>query len=118
MTAADQQALGVVDLIIAEPAEGAHTDPDETGRRLKAAILRELDRLAGVPIDVLVEQRYRRYRSLGAYTELAGPVSTPTVPPRSGLADRLRGLFEAGQRAMPAPLQVGRRDEPPAREDV
>ena len=118
MTAADQQALGVVDQIIAEPAEGAHTDPDETGRRLKAAILRELDRLAGVPIDVLVEQRYRRYRSLGAYTELAGPVSTPTVPPRSGLADRLRGLFEAGQRAMPAPLQVGRRDEPPAREDV
>jgi len=118
MTAADQQTLGVVDQIIAEPAEGAHTDPDETGRRLKAAILRELDRLAGVPIDVLVEQRYRRYRSLGAYTELAGPVSTPTVPPRSGLADRLRGLFEAGQRAMPAPLQVGRRDEPPAREDV
>jgi len=118
MTAADQQALGVVDQIIAEPAEGAHADPDETGRRLKAAILRELDRLAGVPIDVLVEQRYRRYRSLGAYTELAGPVSTPTVPPRSGLADRLRGLFEAGQRAMPAPLQVGRRDEPPAREDV
>ena len=95
MTAADQQALGVVDQIIAEPAEGAHADPDETGRRLKAAILRELDRLAGVPIDVLVEQRYRRYRSLGAYTELAGPVSTPTVPPRSGLADRLRGLFEA-----------------------
>ena len=118
MTAADQQTLGVVDQIIAEPAEGAHTDPEETGRRLKAAILRELDRLAGVPIDVLVEQRYRRYRSLGAYTELAGPVSTPTVPPRSGLADRLRGLFEAGQRAMPAPLQVGRRDEPPAREDV
>ncbi|MCJ7711761.1 MAG: acetyl-CoA carboxylase carboxyltransferase subunit alpha [Chloroflexi bacterium] len=118
MTAADQQALGVVDQIIAEPAGGAHTDPDETGRRLKAAILRELDRLAGVPIDALVEQRYRRYRSLGAYTELAGPVSTPTVPPRSGLADRLRGLFEAGQRAMPAPLQVGRHDEPPAREDV
>ena len=118
MTAADQQTLGVVDQIIAEPAEGAYMDLDETGRRLKAAILRELDRLAGVPIDVLVEQRYRRYRSLGAYTELAGPVSTPTVPPRSGLADRLRGLFEAGQRAMPAPLQVGRRDEPPAREDV
>ncbi len=118
MTAADQQALGVVDQIIAEPAGGAHTDPEETGRRLKAAILRELDRLAGVPIEILVEQRYRRYRSLGAYMELAGPVSTPTVPPRSGLADRLRGLFEAGQRAMPAPLQVGRRDEPPAREDV
>jgi acetyl-CoA carboxylase carboxyl transferase subunit alpha len=118
MTAADQQALGVVDIVIAEPADGAHTDHAETGRRIKAAILPELDRLAAIPVDLLVEQRYRRYRSLGAYTELAGPAPTPPVPPRTGLADRLRGLLEAGQRAMPAPLQVGRRDEPPAREDV
>ena len=118
MTAADQQALGVVDLVIEEPADGAHTDHEETGRRIKVAILRELDRLAAVPVDLLVEQRYRRYRSLGAYAEIAGPAPTPPVPPRGGLADRLRGLLEAGQRAMPAPLQVGRRDEPPAREDV
>lgn len=118
MTAADQQALGVVDQVIAEPAEGAHADPEETGRRLKAAIIGELDRLASVPTDLLVEQRYRRYRSLGAYTEVTSPAPTPTVPPRSGLADRLRSLLEAGQRAIPAPLQVGRRHEPPAREDV
>ena len=50
--------------------------------------------------------------------ELEGPAPTPPVPPRPGLADRLRSLFEAGQRAIPAPLPVGRRDEPPAREDV
>jgi acetyl-CoA carboxylase carboxyl transferase subunit alpha len=118
MTAADQQELGVVDQVIAEPADGAHTDHEETGRRLKVAIVRELDRLTAIPVDVLVEQRYRRYRSLGAYTEVITEVAAPTTPPRSGLADRLRGLIEAGQRAMPAPLQVGRRDEPPAREDV
>jgi len=118
MTAADQQALGVVDQVIAEPEGGAHTNHEETAQRLKAVILRELDRLAIIPTDLLVEQRYQRYRSLGAYTEVASPAPTPTVPPRSGLADRLRALLEAGQRAIPAPLQVGRRDEPPAREDV
>jgi len=118
MTAAEQRALGVVDQVIPEPEGGAHTDHEETGRRLKAAIIGELDRLVAIPVDQLVEQRYRRYRSLGAYTEVVTEVPAPPAPPRSGLADRLRGLLEAGSRAIPAPLQVGRRDEPPAREDV
>ena len=119
MTAADQVALGVVDEVIAEPAGGAHTDHAETGRRLRTAIVRELDRLGAIPTDALVDQRYRRYRSIGAYAEIPSvSVPTPTIPPKGGFADRLRGLFEAGQRAIPAPLQVGRRDEPPAREDV
>ena len=119
MSVIDQQALGVVDEVISEPPEGAHTDHDETGRRLKAVLVRELERLEAIPLDVLVDMRYRRYRSLGAYAEVEGPAPTPAVPPRPGLADRLRGLFEAGQRAIPAPpIPVGRRDEPPAREDV
>jgi acetyl-CoA carboxylase alpha subunit len=118
MTAAEQQALGIVDLVIPEPEGGAHTDHEETGRRLKAAIIGELDRLVAIPLDELVEQRYRRYRSIGAYTEVVTEVPAPAAPPRSGLADRLRGFLEAGSRAIPAPLQVGRRDEPPAREDV
>jgi acetyl-CoA carboxylase carboxyl transferase subunit alpha len=119
MTAADQAALGVVDEVIPEPAEGAHSDPAEAARRVKSAIVRELDRLAAMPVDVLVERRYHRYRSLGAYTELESPAPTAPLPPRPGLADRLRSLLEAGQRAIPAPpLPVGRRDEPPAREDV
>jgi acetyl-CoA carboxylase carboxyl transferase subunit alpha len=118
MTAQDQHALGVVDEVIPEPADGAHTDPAETGRRLRAAIVRELDRLAAIPVDVLLEQRYARYRALGPYDEIAAPAPTPPVPPRQGLAERLRGFLEAGGRAMPAPLSVGRRQDPPAREDV
>jgi acetyl-CoA carboxylase carboxyl transferase subunit alpha len=119
MTAGDQRELGVVDVVIPEPGEGAHSDPAETARRLKVAILEQLDRLAAIPLDRLVDERYHRYRSFGAFTELAGAAPAPPIPPRGGLADRIRGLIEAGQRAMPAsPLPVGRRDEPPAREDV
>ena len=119
MSAEDQRELGVVDVVVPEPGEGAHADPAETARRLKAVILEQLDRLAAIPLDRLVDARYDRYRSFGAFTELAGPAPAPITPPRSGLADRIRGLIEAGQRAIPAPpLPVGRRDEPPAREDV
>ena len=118
MSAVDQQRLGVIDEVIPEPADGAQADPAETARRLKSAIVAELDRLSAIPLDALVEQRYRRYRALGAFSELEGPEPTPPIPPRPGLAERLRGLLEAGQRAIPAPLPVGRRDEPPAREDV
>ena len=118
MAAADQLELGVVDEVIPEPAGGAHTDPAETASRLRTAIVRELDRLATIPIDLLVDARYRRYRSLGAFSELPGVTPTPAVASRPGLADRLRGLIEAGQRAIPAPLPVGRRDDPPAREDI
>src|SRR3954465_10171161 len=40
MSVIDQQALGVVDEVITEPVEGAHTDHEETGRRLKAVLVR------------------------------------------------------------------------------
>ncbi|MBI3751707.1 MAG: acetyl-CoA carboxylase carboxyl transferase subunit alpha [Chloroflexi bacterium] len=45
MSAQDQLALGVLDLVVEEPAEGAHTDPAGTARRLKPVIVEALDRL-------------------------------------------------------------------------
>src|SRR5690349_3425628 len=53
MSVIDQQALGVVDEVVSEPPEGAHADHEETGRRLKAVLVRELERLEAVPLDVL-----------------------------------------------------------------
>jgi acetyl-CoA carboxylase carboxyl transferase subunit alpha len=117
MTAADQEALGVVDIVVPEPGEGAHTDHAETARRLRTVIAERLDALALVPLDLLVEERYRRYRNLGAYTEVAQPTVAP--PERPGFADRLRNLLDPDRWArvqLPGP---GRgRDEPPAREEV
>jgi acetyl-CoA carboxylase carboxyl transferase subunit alpha len=117
MSADDQQALGVVDIVVPEPGEGAHADPVETARRLRPIIVGELERLGRLPTDELVEARYRRYRAMGAYTEVAAPAVVP--PPARGLGDRLRDLLDptrwSGGNPIPGP---SRRDEPPAREEV
>jgi acetyl-CoA carboxylase carboxyl transferase subunit alpha len=117
MTAEDQRALGVVDLVVAEPAGGAHDDPAETARRLKAVIGAQLSALGEVPIHELLERRYQRYRSMGAYTEVSAP--PVAQPERPGLADRLRNLLDPGRWSVGVPLPQGRgREEPPAREEV
>jgi acetyl-CoA carboxylase carboxyl transferase alpha subunit len=111
MTAAEQQELGVVDTVVSEPGEGAHTDHAETARRLKPIIVGELERLSRLSADELVEARYHRFRVLGPYTELATEPA-PTAD-RPGLADRLRNLFDPGR----WPASPGR-DDPPARDEV
>jgi acetyl-CoA carboxylase carboxyl transferase subunit alpha len=117
MTAGEQQALGVVDIVVPEPGDGAHTDHGETARRLRTVIVEQLDRLSTFPIAELVERRYERYRAMGSFTEVTAP--PPPVPERPGLAYRLRDFFDPG-RWMPGVTIPGgsRRDEPPARGDV
>jgi len=58
--------LGVVDQIVDEPPGGAHHDWDGAVRRLDAAIREALAGMQGLTEDELVEDRYRRFRSLGA----------------------------------------------------
>ena len=116
MTAADQHELGVIDIVVPEPGEGAHTDPTETARRLRAIIVDRLDALAALTVDELVEQRYRRYRVLGSYTEAELP--EVVLPAGRGLGDRLRDLMDPGRRAVSGTVPSWSRDEPPAREEV
>ena len=116
MTAPEQQALGVVDIVIAEPSAGAHTDPVETARRIRDVVSEQLDALAAVPLDDLVEARYRRFRNLGAFREVEA--APPPMPERPGLADRLRNLLDSGRWSGIPNIPAGRRDEPPARDEV
>ena len=115
MTAAEQRDLGVVDIVVAEPDEGAHADPAETARRLRAIVVDRLAALSAMTIDELVEARYRRYRALGSYTE----AELPEIPTTAGrrLGDRLRDLLDPNRRTVGA-VDSWSRDEPPAREEV
>lgn len=67
LTAKRLKGLGLVDKVIREPTGGAHRNPEQMGKRLKAVLLNELDALEKVPVDALMQQRYERLRSYGAY---------------------------------------------------
>jgi acetyl-CoA carboxylase carboxyl transferase subunit alpha len=69
ITAPDLLELAVVDEIIPEPVGGAHTDPEETSRRVGARLASCLDELAAKPVEQLREERYQRFRRLGVHLE-------------------------------------------------
>ena len=93
MTAADQVDLGVVDVLIAEPGEGAHTDHPATARAVKEAILSALRRLAERDTAELLANRYARLRGMGAYLETgAGSSRPPEVPSLRRRLGRILGL--------------------------
>ncbi|RBG57396.1 acetyl-CoA carboxylase carboxyl transferase subunit alpha [Xanthomonas oryzae pv. oryzae] len=67
LTARRLKDLSLVDKVIREPTGGAHRNPQQMGKRLKALLLNELDALEKVPLETLLQQRYERLRSYGAY---------------------------------------------------
>lgn len=68
ITAPDLLRLRIVDAVVEEPAGGAHQDHDEAAARLDRAILEQLGALEALSPDALVEDRYRRFRDLGAFS--------------------------------------------------
>jgi len=70
ITAKDLLAMGVIDEIIKEPAGGAHSNAEQTGKNIKSAILRNLEELNKLSKADLTEKRYKKFRSLGIFEEL------------------------------------------------
>ncbi len=62
LTAGDCNELGVIDVVVPEPAGGAHTDAQEAARILKNLILRELLQIQTKTSAKLIKSRYRRFR--------------------------------------------------------
>jgi acetyl-CoA carboxylase carboxyl transferase subunit alpha len=65
----DLAEFGVVDAVIEEPAGGAHRHPRQMAMRLKTYLARSLRELVGRPADLLVAERYDRFRKLGVFVE-------------------------------------------------
>jgi acetyl-CoA carboxylase carboxyl transferase subunit alpha len=65
ITAQDQQGLGVVDRIVAEPLGGAQRDPDAAIGALKGALIEELDGCSSLGPDELRAQRRAKFLAIG-----------------------------------------------------
>ena len=59
--------LGVIDGIVPEPDDGAHTNPDEAARLLGESLQEALEELESVSPDDLKRRRRAKFRSLGVY---------------------------------------------------
>lgn len=66
--AEDLLEFGVVDEMIPEPLGGAHQDPAAVYKSVKEFVVAKWETLKKVPIDMLLEERYRKFRKLGAFT--------------------------------------------------
>jgi len=122
LTAAEQLALGVIDEVVPEPAGGAHENPDEVARRLRARIAAHLDTLAGRDRKALVDARYARYRRMGEFAVADQTGAVRVERPR--MFNRIRRLLEGSRvaiagsaAALPNAMTDGD-EQPPLREDV
>jgi acetyl-CoA carboxylase carboxyl transferase subunit alpha len=73
MTAPDLLELGLIDGIVPEPGEGAHSDPDKAAEALGVTLSDSLAELSGMTAKRLIDERYEKFRRMGAFfTETAG----------------------------------------------
>jgi acetyl-CoA carboxylase alpha subunit len=66
ITAPDLLRLEVMDAVVPEPPEGAHTDHATTAANVKRALVYSLRELLPLAPDRLAERRYERFRKFGA----------------------------------------------------
>jgi len=65
LTSTVLEDLGIVDNTIVEPEGGAHRDPELAALRVKEYLIKEVKALQKVPLDDLLETRYKRLMSYG-----------------------------------------------------
>jgi acetyl-CoA carboxylase carboxyl transferase subunit alpha len=67
LTAPDLLGLGLIDGIVPEPGEGAHTDPDNAADALRLMLRIGLAELDGMSEQKLIDDRYEKFRRMGSY---------------------------------------------------
>jgi acetyl-CoA carboxylase carboxyl transferase subunit alpha len=69
ITANDLKQLGIIDQVLSEPKGGAHRLPLEAAATLKAALIKNLERLSKMSTSDRQEHRYQKFRKMGVFLE-------------------------------------------------
>lgn len=69
LTSDDLKEMGIVDEVLPEPLGGAHEAPETAYENLKKAVLENLNTLRSLPINDLLLERYKKFRSIGVFDE-------------------------------------------------
>lgn len=67
LTAQDLKNFNIIDEIIPEPLGGAHRDPQEVAKKIKAALLDAFKELQNKNIEELLRDRYNKFRNIGNF---------------------------------------------------
>lgn len=69
ITAPDLLEMKIIEHMIPEVRGGAHHDPQKQASIISEAIRRSLEELNGMTGEELIEQRYRKFKSIGVFSE-------------------------------------------------
>ncbi len=72
MTAPELLALQLIDDVVAEPGEGAHSDWDAAAGLLRGHLTKVVGELRGRTAEQLIHQRQEKYRRIASFFEEAG----------------------------------------------
>ncbi len=67
MTAPDLLELGLIDGIVPEPGEGAHTNPENAAEALGIVLRQALAELSEMSARALIDDRYMKFRRMGSF---------------------------------------------------
>lgn len=69
ITAEDLVELGVAEHIIEEPFGGAHNDVSQSAENIAEYLLKVIEEKSKIDIDLLLEERYTKFRKIGEFLE-------------------------------------------------
>ena len=69
LTPENLKKLELIDEIVSEPIGGAQNDPEAMASELSKVLKAQLDELARLDVEPLLDLRYQKFRKMGAYGE-------------------------------------------------